>query len=550
MNWNTQSERNFVHARPIQIFLLQVLLSVTFAVVALYPNFSAKWGIINDHRIMSFLGSDFRMGLGEIPSMFIKTAGAKPGVSLRYQPIYWIVRLFEVALWQDNLFLWYSFRVFLFGVIIFVFWRFLGQFFGFTMGGLICGVFLAHNFWSDFLTRLGIAEAYCATALGVYLLAFSKIWMNPNLQRRRTWWTLLTLSAIVTIGSKENFLFLLPANALLLNRCRKEEGLDLFVIVCNLFLFSLGIFITVALLVALGRQGIDFYANPVDPITRFHTLLNVLVSSQGQVLSQIPFFISLCMVLIIYVFHRWAPSRFRESVFKEAKRLIALESVLSLIWYSQLIFYNGNWPVGTRYDFPGVLTRDVAFILLFYFPIRMIRLSERPPQFLAMGNFALAIGFVTFLSISGVKEYIQLYGDSYKNSVTTQKFTTSLKRIVSETRDHRGVPIILVSHSVWDYEPVISLRVFLSVFGLNNPLFLKIEWPQSTAKNATERVLAAGLRKLSETGDLAEERITASGEKLIPFLPLTSLKNPESCYVISISGDSRSTCSNLGRIWN
>src|SRR5262245_8266043 len=94
------------------IFVLQLTACAFFSAGLLYPDFSACWGIIDDHEIMAFAGNQGHLGLGQIPQLLAKTEVVKIGQRFpRYRPAYYSLRLAETALWRNDPFLWYAFRV-------------------------------------------------------------------------------------------------------------------------------------------------------------------------------------------------------------------------------------------------------------------------------------------------------------------------------------------------------------------------------------------------------------------------------------------------------
>src|SRR5262245_38435110 len=99
------------------IWVLQLAACLFSSAGLLYPNFSAGWGIIDDHEVMAFVGNQGHLGLGQIPQLLGKTEVVKIGQRFpRYRPTYYFLRLLETALWRNDPFFWYAFRVVLFGI--------------------------------------------------------------------------------------------------------------------------------------------------------------------------------------------------------------------------------------------------------------------------------------------------------------------------------------------------------------------------------------------------------------------------------------------------
>jgi hypothetical protein len=524
------------------ILFLQFFISASFAIVLLYPNFSAQWGIIDDHQIMAFMGNDLKLTFREIPARLMETEVGHPGTALRYRPAYYSAQLVETALWGNNPSIWYSFRVFLFGISFFIAWRLLGRVFGTIIGVLSCLILISHSFWADIWTRLGPGETYCVAGVAFYILAFTKLWGNKRSRIDTLWWFILAFAAIIAMGSKENFLILLPVSAILVYHARTQNRLSKLSILINLVLFSFGLFVAAAIIIALKKNGADIYANSVEPIKRFQLFISG-ISPLWQWKIQLPLLLSLIFLRIAAIFKKQYPDGNIASIaHREFKQLFWIETGLLLLWYSQFFFYNGAWPKGTRYDFPGVLASDLAYIFVAYSPLRILQLIITYSKFNSAPQVlhVLFVGILVLLIVtSGIKEFKLIHKASLKNRNTTQAFTQSFLRIVGEVKKSPNSLIIFDSHNCWDKEPIFSLRSFLSAYGVKNPLVLN-GWSEKPQGKGIEFQLASALHQLSENGDL--------GASQIPFYPVQIIQQANSCFVLSFSGSSNLSCKNLGRI--
>jgi hypothetical protein len=525
------------------ILFFQILISLFFATILFYPNLSAQWGLADDHEIVSFMGTDLHLRYSEIPEMLMKTEAGFPGWSLRYRFTFYLIRLLETATWGNNPSFWYAFRIFLFGISIFIGWRLLSRPFG-PIGGLCCMVLISHRFWGDVFCRLGASEAYAVIGLAFYCLAFANLWSQENQERENLWWVVLSLSACLAMGSKENFLILLPASAVLVYHRHRFRRLNRICILMNIILFGFGLFLFAAIFVALGKQGTDFYANPVTPTARFLVFKSGLLSLAHWKV-QLPFLVSLVLLIIMTIYRKSRPNHeFIWQVRHEIKFLCWAEAILLLLWYSQFVFYNGVWPHGGRYDFPGVLAGDLAYLLFAYLLIRLMRWRFRTQQVL----YALLGGtIVLWIVLVGFSEFRAINGYAQFNRTRTNLFTQSLLRIVEETKRSPDIPIVFESHDVWDYEPIYSLRRFLSTYGVKNRLALKLEgYTEGAHKNRIEVVLEASLKNLSRKGERGN---TTLATPELPFYPVEDIPEKAECFVVSFSGDTETPCRDLGRIW-
>lgn len=527
------------------IFYLQFCISFALAIIILFPNLSAQWGMIDDHQIISYLGVNQHLSFRDIPSQLMNTEVGTPTEFPRYRPSYFLVRLAETAIWGNNPFLWYLFRILLFGLVSFITWRLLGRAFGTLFGGLAVAILLSHRYWADIWTRLGPSETYCAVGLAFYCLAFYKLWVEGEQRPNSLWWAVLTAAAVLSMGSKENFLLLIPVSTVLLYRVWRQKRLDKLSILFNIILYSFGLFVTTVIVIALKTKGMDIYANSVDPQSRF-AILKVSLLAPTHWKFQLPFLISLIFMAVITVGSKiHSHNMFLRTAQKEVMRLFWIELFLLILWYSQVVFYNGILPKGNRYDFPGVLTHDLAYLFLSYFPIHIMRVSPNylsRPRALQAAHIILCGVAILFIVQSGYKELKMITVAAAANSKTTRAFSTKLHAIVEEVAKRPITPIIFESYGVWDIEPIQSLRKYLFVNGIKNPAALRIEgYSEESVKPSFEKILAQRLIKFEKEGE--------TRQSFIRLCPLESIHQQGDCFVISFSGLSQLPCNNLGRIW-
>ena len=409
-------------------------------------------------------------------------------------------------------------------------------------------VMVSHFFWVDIWARLGPAETYGVVGFALYCLAYVKIREKEKYNVPTLWWGILTCAIIIAIGSKENFLILLPFSAIIVFNAWKQRRLNKRVIFLNIIIFSFGFFIASAVIIALIKTGTDIYQHIVLPANRFQ-MLKSGVFSLSQWTAQLPFWLSLLLWGIANISKRAYPySKLSTATLMEIKRLLWIETALIIVWYSQYFFYNGVWPTEYRYDFPGILARDLAYIVLICWPAHVL-LQESATRL----NFPSALQFsraVAFLSLLIPIVYFGLIKQELKsvnyiakvNSEKTQKFTKTLLKIVEEVKENPNAPIVFDVHNFNDYEPVISLQRFMSAYGVKNPIALAIARETEKAHGPLEINLVKQLQKVSDNGSL-------DGLVFKGFYPIKDLKEDGNCFVLSFSGDTKRDCKILERIW-
>ena len=259
-------------------------------------------------------------------------------------------------------------------------------------------------------------------------------------------------------------------------RCNKLNKISIFI---NSLLFAFGLFMVIAIIVVLKKNhGVDVYSQSVDLNTRFEILLSGFFSLSHWKI-QLPFWLSLFFVLCAILFHKYRGNKISEVVLIQMKRLFFAETACVLIWYSQFVFYNGQWPVGGRYDFPGVLAQDMAYIFLIFSPLTILKNLSSDfdlQRVIKVVRVVLIISLSLFIMRYGISNYKKLYDESMAHRNETRQISLVIAQITNAANRNPGAPIIIVANSVLDIEPVFAIRIFLAANGINNPLVLSFEW--------------------------------------------------------------------------
>jgi hypothetical protein len=231
---------------------------------------------------------------------------------------------------------------------------------------------------------------------------------------------------------------------------------------------------------AFSRAATDPYANSVTLSSRlvrlfsaartpdFHFAINAAVSA----------------LAIFWVFRNDAKlnPRLRTRLLQVA----CISSAVVLLLTTQMAFYNGDWPTGMRYDFPGMLGTPLLAIAVLDLISTAIcsRWRVRPSLLLLLALTA---------SLSGIRGGLNdVYEGSNINVARTQSTKANIAAIVSELKSSPGVPLVLESHNPIDYESLISLKVFLAHFGVTNPIYVRVHgYTAEAQRSASFRELAA-----------------------------------------------------------
>ena len=193
--------------------------SAMVAVMVFGPNLGARWWIIDDHEIFAAVGPQKSMSLADWATQLRDhTEFGSPGKkAVRYRPAYFLLRLTECLFWGKNPATWYAVRLAILAASVAMMWELFWQRLGSLNASLLLLALLTYPFWADVWCRLGPAEAYAVFGTAMYLAGIAAVYSTvlPERPAKPSQpvlpWLQMTLGGLVAIGSKENFLVLLPA---------------------------------------------------------------------------------------------------------------------------------------------------------------------------------------------------------------------------------------------------------------------------------------------------------------------------------------------------
>lgn len=492
------------------------------------PLLGAQWSMIDDHEVVATIGLRDRLPLSEIPSALGKTEIGSAGVSVRFRPSYYSLRLLEAATWGKQPQLWYAARI-----VIAVLFALVLTSVCLRLGGPILTfgflVFeLSRPYWADIFARLGPAETYAVLGLCLIVLGFIAA-------AKRGWSALpciaIAVGVVIAAGSKENFIILaaLPLWLIFSPTVRLSLGLkSIFAIV----LAYLG-WISMSVVRGLRHAGHDVYAQPISIESRFGLLYSL--ATRPDVLV----WLSVCLSLFVLV--RVWKSRDEQMMLlsKSLNGYMWAMLVMLMVFASQYVFYFGIWPIGAvpRYLFPGILAQHIAIFLFFVVTAKII--SIKFPWLRSWVWVVYLIGALSFLKFS-VKDLSANRVVSKEVATNTASFTTRLNEALGFLRAHRSAVLILSSHSVLDYEPVYSTQRFVMASGLTNPIALKLNgYSSENFSKDSERLafmLAGSLEKIQHSGEGG-------------FVPLRSADAVVECFSMGMSGPPLTRCKSGNIIW-
>lgn len=519
-----------IRCRPI----LSIGIAILFTAILVYFIFGKilleKWGAIDDHEIMNFIGPGDRLLFQDFFARLSQTEVAHFGDSTRFRPTYYFLHLVECIMWGKNPMLWYAARLVLLIVSLSLFWILLTPVSDWIIAGSLSAYLLTFPLWTDIFARLGPSETYAVLGLPLYVLG--TLWIIQSkkhciYKRLLTGMTFL-VGSILCYGSKENFLILIIPSFYIAYLAFKKRNFVYFGFVSVSILFSL--YIGSSLMITFAKTTSDVYANPVSPISRMTTIIQMLLKN-NYVLVPI-----LCLIFITILLQGL---HFFRGFSKEHHKAILIASFwvggLFILYIFQLYFYNGAWPTGMRYDFPGILYIPILIVILYWLTRKLIIGSAFQEIKELSLKTSLIIGLLLVIFFKGYSNTIETIQNNVQN---TNGFTQQIERFAKILNENENYALVLESGNVWDYEFIFSYQRFLDAYQVKNKFFLRMNgYSSETVAPGLPKILASDLTNISEngfeTGDVYYYYIPGS-----KFLPLSQLSHfGKMCYSIRISGD-------------
>lgn len=524
--------------------LILSILVVIFILSTYYPNLNAQWGIIDDHEVFSYLGDDLELNANEIlPVLFKHTEIGYYGKATRYRPAYHFIRISESWLWGSNVQYWYLFRFLLLVTSVFLLWKSFQPFLGTILGGLLTLMLISGPWMGNIFSRLGPSETYAFCGLSVYIYSSRKLFEHDgHLASSIKWWSLHILACLVCIGSKENFLFMLPLTLVGASYAMYKLKRVLWPAIAEIVIVTaFSAFIATALYLGLTAHGSDVYSNPVD----FNYRINIAVSGLRH-FNWIPLAFSILMLSHSLFFYWFGNMGRKGFLIAPLINFVIFESLLFLLWMFQYIFYNGNLPWNIRYQFPIYWFEIISIaIAVYYFLVLSKTYDNRLLKVLHNFKFqsAFSVTFLILLLYSGEEKYdfIEFYESAVMNKEITTKFSARLTYAVETLIHDPGKPVLFEINHISDFEPVISVFTYFNAYRVKNPRYLKVNFSQNSNFSLNHI-------KLFETLKDAEGGKQFNGN--VRFIPLQSADlDEDNCYALGFSKEPDSQCTSLGKIW-
>lgn len=432
----------------------------------------AKLGVIDDHEIVMFLGQDGKIKLNEIAKIISSTEVGQWGEYPRFRPSYYTLRVLEATFWGDNATLWYGTRYLMLVVCLTLTYITLSRFIPKILSFTIVLYLMTLPLWSDILTRLGPSEIYAA--FGLVLFSFGMI--NGK-------YYLWFIGYLISVGSKENMLFMLPIMLFWLGLKFWNKKITKKEIILGVVATLYTAWIIAGIGLATIKLGADVYGTQISYKDRIMTLWSYkryIVDTQHLYFSLIA---TIGMILVAW----------KNSV---SRKYLILMVVVGGTAASQYIFYNNSLPTNMRYDFPGVIALRLLDVISFAWIW----------SYLTKRNIRWIMGLTLLIAVTILAS--QTYRNGYEriqNQVTkvvseTSSFDSSITKFVSDLTQDSQKPLLIVTNNYLDYEPIVSISRFLRARGVTNPMTLYYYGEVTEEDNDLARVLETEMLEVMKDG--------------------------------------------------
>lgn len=459
-----------------------VLVSLIISTILMGGILGAGFGPIDDHEYIRQLSGD--TSFNTIPKRLMETTEVGSfGQAKRYRPIYFLVRLMEVSLFQDHGSAYYAFRFFQFTAFVFFLLWGLSYFLETWVSIVLLLILFHYNSWGDIWCRLGPSEPLAAVFLSVYFVSVVSIFKSREPSKNTALATAISYAmAFGCIGSKENFIVLYPLT-LLVGFCSFERGfIRLKNFIFSTLLFSTSLVVPLSLYFAFKASPQDIYVNTTDVGSRLDMVHKILTTKSPF------FFVSYVCLILSLGMALWKKRN-------DKKLLLSVTGIFSvaLLWILwEAVFYFPHYPRGNRYDFPGILLFLVS-MTLFMITFMSCFGNNRRIYFLPVFLFVLCL-----LKLGPPPIFLT----AQKTRIQTQLFLSDLEDIVTTARANPTYPIILSANKPFDIEPTTTFYSWAVWKKIPNPLYIQFKLdPQYEIKTDLERTLIRIMESSSHGGN-------------------------------------------------
>lgn len=494
----------FLHDKPALRWALMVAGAALVTAVLLSEAPRATWGAIDDHAVHALIGPGRdRLPPKDVVPMLSRhpECGSPTASQTRYRPAYYAFYLCQAAAFGKDPRPWFIVRLGLCALTATLAFDLFRRWLGMVAGATALACLSALWMWFDIFGRLGSGETYAAPAFVTF------VWCTVAIleaRGRAGWlpWIGIILSALIAIGSKENFVILAPLTALVAAIDRRHGGRRWAgPVACAVVCAAAAAVICVVAVGIANNGGRDVYQRSVglaglfdidDPASR-RTLRKLV--SYGLPLAG----------GFVWAAFGWVRSP-RTTAGEHRRRWCGVAAILCLVALSQVAFYRGDVFKKCRYDLPLV---PVVGTLMIGLLATIARVQLASPH-LRSARRLLVPGALAASALALGGDHTRAATHAYVKETT--HFYRRVQDIAAACRADAARPVVFVvpGDPKASFEPILSTAAYLRSCGAANPFHLEGEGFMADRG-------AAG--SSWQARELAEVRRSGGGE----FLPIAEL---------------------------
>ncbi|MGO9098346.1 MAG: hypothetical protein ACLP9Y_02460 [Mycobacterium sp.] len=471
------------------------------------PMVSAKFGLIDDHEILSYFGTSKSVSIFDLPRILAtQTEVGSWGHTERFRPVYYIFRILETAWHGLTPAAWYLTRIVILGAVAaglgFAAFRAVNagsesrarQLCSLGVAALTGILVVTLPAWSDIVMRLGPSEIYVALGLMLICVGIGHVWF---VRSRSRGWVLTAIGAVVVIGSKEDGLIILPVIAAVYILRFPGGRTRITAIVAGAIVLLFSAYVALGFLPAVAESGSDVYGNG-HSIGRF---IRELWGNKFVAIVAIALFVTFVSDIVLQrpAIATARSGRIRFLAFLDRRPRAIVAAVCVYVVLAELYFYqsyfNGDSFAFARY---GLLTELATAVAIAAAVAALVELVLRG----RLGIAAIA-ALIVLLALPPAVEQVVAAAQDYRAESTGISAQLDLQyaqveRGVADLKRYPKSQVVIFVQSASDYEPVVGLTSFLRLGDRITSIFLRTTLPKDPAPsdvdivNRLERFAAHG----------------------------------------------------------
>ncbi len=493
----------FLQSFKFKIILFSVVLGLSIFMFG--SNLGSLFSIIDDHNIVKWFGNDENFSTKDFIIFLQKSQDFQIGEHGRFRPAQEISKAIEMFLFNNNVFLYQLSRFIVFVLIIQIFSMFIIQKIGILYGPIVSLILISEPAWTDIFIRIITSEIFTFYGLVVFLpISFSILYsiknnINYKSNIKKIFMMIFyLLSGLISIGCKENFVFLIliPITILIFNwKLRKSGYFHKFINYISVALIGYGLFIISIIIIYFWTTSDDISGYGIASM--YVTSLKVIKSFfEIFFINWMGIFLIIPVILLIILKNNKDYCILK----KWSLQFYSYILLLSFLLLFQVIYYTGGLPAGNRYDFPNIFFYSLYLVLIIIYVKKITQIFVNNKIYLkAIILVPLIIILIIKNPLNGI---IKANEASYAHKERTKEFQSVIDTIVHKVDSSSETFIIVHSYNVWDYELITSFYKYMRHRGITNNIYLQIHYKTSNYSSSVEKMFVKRLYDVSKGNGL------------------------------------------------